>query len=276
MNNDEAKFILSAYRPGGADASDTRFAEAMAQAERDPELTAWFESERQFDAAVAAALNAVPPPRDLRAKILAGGEASRPRTWSPRRSVLALAAGLVLLAALASIWLSRAPGLAGWQRDALATIPKFGTGAETFDLVDRDPVALQRFLQTRNAPAPEALPAALRSLPSLGCKTITSDGRAVSIICFKMRTGESIHLVVTEENSLSRPPPAEPRFVAEAGWATASWSAHGRACMLATKGSEKDLRAVLETAALVMIRLERFVREASRPLLAEAPPRPLP
>lgn len=276
MNNDEAKFILSAYRPGGDDAFDARFTDAIAQAERDPELAAWFKSELQFDAAVADALDAVPPPRDLRTKILAGGEASRPRAWSARRTVLALAAGIVLLAALASIWLGRAQGLDRWQRDALAIISKFSSGAESFDLVNKDPAALQQFLQTRNAPAPEALPVALQSLPSLGCKTITSGGRAVSIMCFKMHNGESIHLVVTEENALSRPPPTTPRFVAEDGWITASWSANGRACMLATKGSEKDLREVLTTAALAAAGVERFVRASSRPLLAEARFRPLP
>jgi len=30
MNNDEAKFILRAYRPGGPDAADPQFAEALA------------------------------------------------------------------------------------------------------------------------------------------------------------------------------------------------------------------------------------------------------
>ncbi|MEP6821261.1 MAG: hypothetical protein ABI946_02820 [Chthoniobacterales bacterium] len=276
MNNDEAKFILSAYRPGGDDAADARFTDAVAQAERDPELTAWFKSELQFDAAIADALDAVPPPRDLRAKILAGGEASRPRAWSARRTVLALAAGIVLLAALASIWLGRAPGLDGWQRDALAIIPKFGTGAENFDLANNDPEVLRQFLRARNAPAPATLPVALQSLPALGCKTITSSGQAVSIMCFKMHTGDFIHLVMTGQNTLSHPPPAKPRFVEENGWTTASWSANGQSCMLATKGSEKDLREVLTTAALAAVRVERFVRASIRPLLAEAQFRPLP
>ena len=43
MNNQEAKFILGAYRPGGRDAVDPMFSEALAQAGRDPELRAWFE-----------------------------------------------------------------------------------------------------------------------------------------------------------------------------------------------------------------------------------------
>jgi len=37
MNNQEAKFILAAYRPGGQDASDPLFAEALEQVRRDPD-----------------------------------------------------------------------------------------------------------------------------------------------------------------------------------------------------------------------------------------------
>jgi len=43
MDSGEAKFILSAYRPEGQDASDPRFAEALEQVRRDPILQRWFE-----------------------------------------------------------------------------------------------------------------------------------------------------------------------------------------------------------------------------------------
>jgi hypothetical protein len=38
MDNREAKFVLSAYGPGGQDAGDARFAEALEQVRRDPML----------------------------------------------------------------------------------------------------------------------------------------------------------------------------------------------------------------------------------------------
>ena len=66
MKNDEAKFILSAYRPDGDDAGDARFAEALAQAEQDPELAPWLQEERRFDSVFCDALGAVPVPPDLR------------------------------------------------------------------------------------------------------------------------------------------------------------------------------------------------------------------
>ena len=53
MKNQEAKFILGAYRPDGQDAGDPVFAEALSQAERDPDLRTWFERGRKFDTTVS-------------------------------------------------------------------------------------------------------------------------------------------------------------------------------------------------------------------------------
>ena len=47
MNNQEAKLILQAYRPGGRDTFDPLFAEALEQARRDPELQKWFAERKQ-------------------------------------------------------------------------------------------------------------------------------------------------------------------------------------------------------------------------------------
>lgn len=245
MKNDEAKFILSAYRPAGDDASDARFGEALAQAERDPELAAWFEDARRFDSAIAEALTTIPIPSDLRTNILAGGKISRPHFWQTRRTVLALAAGIVLLAALAGVWMRGQSQLDQWQRDALAVVPTMLTGETRFDFENKDVAVLQQWLQAQNAPAPSALPVALQALPTLGCKTINSHGHAVSIICFKMRTGELIHLAVTDQAKVARPLAAQPSFAEEDGWRTASWSASGRAYMLATKAPEAELHAIL-------------------------------
>ena len=49
MNRDEAMFILSAYRPGGADAHDAQFAEALDLAKQDAELAAWFAVQQDRD-----------------------------------------------------------------------------------------------------------------------------------------------------------------------------------------------------------------------------------
>ena len=43
MKSKEARQLLEVYRPGGADAQDPQFQEALKQAGRDPALAGWFE-----------------------------------------------------------------------------------------------------------------------------------------------------------------------------------------------------------------------------------------
>src|SRR5688572_8948158 len=98
MNNQEAKFMLGAYRPDGQDAGDPMFAEALGQVERDPELRTWFERERKFDTHVSEKLRALAPPPELRAAILAGARASRPRLrWWANPLWVAAAAAVVMI-----------------------------------------------------------------------------------------------------------------------------------------------------------------------------------
>src|SRR6266404_2359470 len=166
VNNQEAKFILSAYRPGGEDACGAAFAAALEQVDRDPDLGAWFAEQRVLDVATTNAICSIPIPRDLRANILAGAKISRRRLWSKRPVLLAIAASLVLLAVIDGVW----------------TRP---TRHEPFDREAADSRELLRWLQTQNAPAVDVMPAALQTLPTLGCKIISSGGKAVSIMCFK-------------------------------------------------------------------------------------------
>jgi len=71
MNHQEAKNILQLYRPNGADANDSDFAEALQLAEENEALKAWFESEVAFDQAFAGKLTAITPPAGFRERILA-------------------------------------------------------------------------------------------------------------------------------------------------------------------------------------------------------------
>lgn len=72
MNNQEAKWILQACRPGGRDDPDPMFAEALEQVRRDPELREWFVEERAFDSHVHDKLQqAITVPSGLKAALLA-------------------------------------------------------------------------------------------------------------------------------------------------------------------------------------------------------------
>ncbi|MGJ8673215.1 hypothetical protein [Rubritalea sp.] len=71
MDKEQAKFLLSSFRPDGADAQMPEFADALRLATEDREVGEWLAQERATDAAFAQALNEVPIPEGLRDEILA-------------------------------------------------------------------------------------------------------------------------------------------------------------------------------------------------------------
>ena len=248
MDNREAKFVLSAYRPGGQDANDPRFSEALAQARHDPVLERWFQDSIAFDAAVTEKLRAVAVPSDLRDNILAGAKVSRPLRWSKPFIKWAVAAALILMAILASvIWRETRPAhLAGWQNRALDVISSLVRNESKFDAQSRNERELVAWLRANHAPAAQTLPQNLRKLESLGCKTFWWNGQSVSVICFMRLDGGLIHLAVTNGSALpKRLSEAEPKLVRRGNWATATWRDDRTVYMLALEGSTDQLRSYL-------------------------------
>src|ERR1700689_3597742 len=72
MTTEEAKFILSAFRPNGGDSASAGFGDALQIAGSDPALGAWFAQARAHDAAIAGKLAQIAPPDGLREAIRAG------------------------------------------------------------------------------------------------------------------------------------------------------------------------------------------------------------
>jgi hypothetical protein len=110
MDNIAAKRILSLYREG-VDDDDPRFAEALDQAECDPELGEWLRQQQENYGSIRAKLRRIEPPAGLREKILR----QRPIPFS-RPNIplgLKLAAGILILAGMAAaMWLHRSPSRA--------------------------------------------------------------------------------------------------------------------------------------------------------------------
>jgi hypothetical protein len=69
MTNEDAKLVLSAYRPNGEDARDPFFEQALQQAKLDPELMEWFEKQRAFDRVIIAKIRTIEPPASLNSQI---------------------------------------------------------------------------------------------------------------------------------------------------------------------------------------------------------------
>ncbi len=248
MDNREAKFVLGAYRPGGQDAADPQFSDALAQARCDPGLGKWFNDSIAFDRAVTEKLGAVEVPAGLRESILAGGKVSHPSRWAKPLVGWALAAAVSLTAIVGSIILREAPKprLAGWQTDALSQISALVGGQSKFDMKSDDAGTLVAWLRANHAPAAQPLPQNLERLASLGCKTFSWQGQPISVICFQRADGGVIHLVAMNGSlPFDRGRKSEPKFVQQGTWATATWRDDDTVYMLALDGSSDQLRSYL-------------------------------
>jgi hypothetical protein len=234
MSNNEAKFILSAYRPGGRDASDPAMAKALTQAKNDPALGAWFAREQAHDAAVAGKLRAITPPAGLREAILAGARVSEKemgrattvplttrRAWWAQPVWLAAAAAAAVLLSLAAWRMSPVRGEV-FEEFAVNFVDK------GFMLQKRgaDVAALKTWLGEQHGPLPEALPTKFADLHALGCRKLSFKGQDVSLMCFE-RDGKEFHVFVARVDGVDVPgTDRAPRFLdgQKGGHVAATWA----------------------------------------------------
>lgn len=200
MNNQEAKFILGAYRPDGSDACDPAFAEALAVAGRDPALQTWLEQQRRFDEVVAAKLQTVVPPAGLRDTILAGGRASRPRiSWWQRRITLAAAIIVLGFMSYAVLPILGRPAVSDLVGFALSDL------AEAHDDHEGFPPALaglQGQLANARLPLTTGLGLDLAELRRNRCRVLRVGGREVFEVCFN-RDGVWYHLYAARRSDFA-------------------------------------------------------------------------
>jgi hypothetical protein len=248
MNNNEAKFILNAYRPDGADAGDPTFEAALAQSRADPALGAWFERAQAFDRSVADKFQEVVPPAGLRESIIAGARLSNapnPSPWWRRTPLLAMAASIAVLIAVGvgALWTTNR------AQAANQTLPEFATDyvAGSFFLSQRggNLDELRAWLARQDAPLPAEIPAGFSQLRSLGCKTVQYRGRDVSLICFG--EGKEYHLFIARRSDFpSIQGGVAPVFQVRRGLAAATWSDEQNHYVVVTDDSLRALKECLD------------------------------
>lgn len=245
MNNDEAKFILSAYRPDGRDAADPQFAEALAQAERDPELRRWLEHQRAFDRVVADRLAAVAPPPGLREAILAGARASQPRrNWWTQPAWLAAAAAIAL-AALVGVRLARNTAAGG----TLAELARLAVAdiAEAHDQHDGFPAGLgdvQARLASATLPLTQASGVDIGELRRQKCRTVRVGGLEMFELCFN-RDGTWFHLYVARRGASISGVSGLPVLAQRGDYTAAAWADARQVYALVARGGESALQRLL-------------------------------
>ena len=186
MNRDEAKSILLLYRHGTADADAPQIAEALALAERDPELKEWLvvHCARQF--VVREKFRQIAAPAGLKEQIIS--EQAAQENWNrPQKkfALAAVAAGLLLLT-FGAFWFSQRT-----RDDTLAIYQNQMAGVAlrgyAMDVVTNDPAAIRAYLAQNHAPAEFVIPASLKQATLTGCAVQGWQGVRVSMICFRTR-----------------------------------------------------------------------------------------
>lgn len=245
MKNEEAKFLLRAYRPDGDDARDPLFADALAQADHDPLLRTWLEREQQGDRLLAAKLAQVQPPPGLREAILIGARASqRSRRWWRNPAWFAAAAALIVLIGVAVRFGGIRLGSPSTQELAAFALTDLSQSHDAHTL----PAALAGVQAqfTRGAlPLPAHLDLNLDELRRQGCRTVRLAGRDVFELCFQ-RDGVWFHLYAGRREDFSAGSAAARTLVLARGqFAAASWSDAKNVYALVTGTGEATLRRLL-------------------------------
>src|SRR5436190_4628602 len=246
MTSQLAKEILLRYRPGTADASDPEFAEALDQAERDPELGRWFAQQQAFQIAIRDRFRRLPVPAALKKNILAGYRpAVIPVRWQqPAFQVLAAAAAITLLIGVALFWSQprEDSSFAAFQSRVVRNAQR----GYAMEITSTNLGEIRRFLAAQGAHADYVLPAPLEKLPGDGGAVVRWHNKTVSMVCFNLGNHDDLFLFVASRSDLpDAPATSEPQFTQIGRLTAASWSAGDRTYVLAGPGDEQSVRRYL-------------------------------
>lgn len=254
MTNEEAKQILSAYRPSGEDASNPAFEEALDQARRDPSLAEWFEEERARDSELARIFQSLPAPEEGRRALLAlrrvetaGTSEKRRPFWSWTAAIAACFALLLGASVLLMPFLRPAPEVTLQEPGSIGVVElaSLARAAMPLDFRGDSVPELRAWLAGRGAPAPGDLPEALASLAAVGCRVFSDEHRnAISLLCLK-KDGQLVHLFVADGNARRALAMAEKEWISQDGWNAYCWSDEDRAYVLLSPVPPEELEELV-------------------------------
>lgn len=225
MTKDEAKEILSVYRPGTDDERDPMFAEALDLACSDRELKAWLDESIAFDQSMRAVFGRVTAPADVREAILAEQKMVRlPSHWWQHTLTgreMAAAAVVLFAVTLIGLWVTQRPTLFAEFRREIAD-QSWGPSPHV-ELKSTNLAEVLRFLANRHVATNFTLPPILAQSDMHGCSLMQWKGREVPLICFNSE-GQHLHLMVVDRSLFPDAPNRIPEMDRWQAWRTASWS----------------------------------------------------
>lgn len=243
MNDNEARFLLRAFRPDGSDALDPRFAEALAQAEKSPALQSWLKREKSFDHAVANKLREMQPPAGLRDAILAGGRVSQqPRVGRSNFVWLAIAASVAVAFTLALKLHHTGPTAHDFAEFALTEL---ATAGNQHGGRGPEHATLQAGLANSTLPLPGNTRLDPSELRRAGCHTVAFAGHEVFEICF-LRDGKMYHLYAASTKDFAAGAANAHTLVMTKGrFAATAWKDHQFTYALVTDAGPEALRKLI-------------------------------
>ena len=254
MTRDEAKRILSWYRPWTNDAKDPEFAEALALAQQDAELGQWFARHCASHSAVHAGFKVISPPAGLKEQIISEHQARlRAAKWGKPRTLVAVVSTLVILIAVGGWLVSSFMGVPD-NDFALYRSRMSRTAARIYDmdLVTNSPTAIRTYLASRQSVTNYTLTKTLETTTNTGCKVLDWQQHPVTMVCFRtgrpLPPGESsdLYLFVTDREAAANVPDSPtPRFAEVNSLMTATWTQDGLVYLLATRGDADFLKKYL-------------------------------
>jgi hypothetical protein len=191
VTSQQARQILLPHRPWLDEAPSPEVAEALALCRQDRELAAWFEQHCALQRAIRAGFKQMPLPEGLQQQIVSERRAPALHRWRQPR-VLAAAAVVAILISATSLWLAiprpepEDRSIAGFRSRMVRTALR----AYDMDLETNDVAQVRAYLARRNTPADYELPAKLEQTETVGCGTLSWQGRPVAMVCF--RTGKPL------------------------------------------------------------------------------------
>lgn len=250
MTRNEAKKILALHRPGMANETDPRMAEALELVQRDPELAAWFEQQKEVFDVIRAKLKAVPVPQGLRRQIIVEHAANtRILPLANRLLLVAAVAALVLLTGI--ICLKFAPNdetsFDSYRNRMTSMVQR-----SYLMMNEKDQAKIRDYFGSKGAPTDYVVPKKLEKLPGEGGVVFTWNSHQVSLLCLDGATQpgdkNDLYLFMVNRSVLpSAPAPGKkPEFKNVSHLMTMTWTVGDKVYLLAGKGDEATLQKYLE------------------------------
>ncbi len=247
MTRREAQEILLSCRPGREPVDDPQVAAALELTRTDPELAAWYEQHRAWDAGIREKMRSIAVPGDLKYEILSGRKIVKgPGLWWNRRAaLLAAAAAIAVVLTLAGMFQKRPRSMpdtfAEFRRNVIATAVR----EYKMDLQTNDVNRIRAYLGSRGAPSNYVAPAGTDKLKLVGCGVLNWKRTPVSMVCFEDRRENGIWLFAIKATHWKDRPGNQPTFERVFSCPSASWSDGEMVYVLAGDTKEAELRKLL-------------------------------